>query len=60
VSKDKVKKKDGTLTKKYRDLPRYPVIFKYEDDFKDSFKSIMYVALVDFKKELKTKLRSNR
>jgi hypothetical protein len=60
VSKDKVKKKDGTLTKKYRDLPRYPVIFKYEDDFKDSFKSIMNVALVDFKKELKTKLRSNR
>tara|TARA_R110000772_G_C13310332_1_gene440706 strand:- start:104124 stop:104306 length:183 start_codon:yes stop_codon:yes gene_type:complete len=60
MAKDKVKKKDGTLTKKYRDLPRYPVIFKYEDDFKNSFKGVMGVAMVSFKKELKKKLISNR
>lgn len=54
-----VKKKDGTLTKKYRDLPRYPVIIKYEDDFKNSFKTMMAVGLKDFGRELKKKLNVN-
>ena len=49
----KIKKKDGTLTKKYRDLPRYPVILKYEGDFKEGYKAIMGVAIKDFTKKLK-------
>ena len=53
----KIKKKDGTLTKKYRDLPRYPVINAYESDFKDGFTSIIGVAIKDFSRELKKKLK---
>lgn len=54
---DKVKKKDGTLTKKYKDLPRYPVILEYEKDFKNSFEVMMRISLKDFKRELKKKLK---
>ena len=55
----KIKKKDGTLTKKYRDMPRYNVIASYESDFKDGFTSVMGVAIKDFTRELKKKLKIN-
>lgn len=52
----KVKKKDGTLTKKYRDMPRFPVILAYEKDFKDGYSTMLQLGIADFTRELKKKL----
>jgi len=41
------KRKDGKLKKKYHDLPRFPVIYKYEGDFKDSFKAMTNMLVKD-------------
>lgn len=38
--------------KRYKDAPRYPVIYQYEADFKDGWKGIMKVGLTEFKLEL--------
>jgi hypothetical protein len=34
--------------KKYHDAPRYPVIYQYEDDFKDNWKRMLKVAIAEF------------
>ena len=41
------------MAKKYRDQPRYPLINKYEDDFKRNWSSIMKLGLKDFEEQLK-------
>lgn len=46
------KKKDGTLKKKYHDLPRYPVIYKYEADFKNNFQSMSNLLVMDITKNI--------
>ena len=44
--------------KRYRDAPRYPVIYAYEDDFKNSWRDIMKVALKDVSVRLEKELSS--
>lgn len=46
------KKKDGTLKAKYKDMPRYKVIFGYEDSFKDNFKKLSQNMSKDIVKEI--------
>lgn len=42
--------------KKYKDAPRYKVIVKYEDDFKDNFSNILNVMVKDIDKTIKKML----
>ena len=43
----KVRQKNGKLKKKYHDLPRFPVVYKYEADFKDGFKAMSDMLVKD-------------
>ena len=46
-------KKDGTLKAKYKDLPRYDLIYKYEDYFRDQFNN----TLKQIKQDLDSKMK---
>lgn len=50
----KFKKKDGTLKAQYKDLPRYDLIYKYEDHFRAQFDN----TLRQIKKDINKKLES--
>jgi hypothetical protein len=49
----KEKQKNGKLKKKYHDLPRFPVVYKYEADFKEGFKGMSDLLVKDIGKTLK-------
>lgn len=40
-------KKDGTLKKQFKDLPRYPVIYEYEKIFKDNYINVLKKMTLD-------------
>lgn len=46
------KKKDGTLKKKYKDLPRFKAINGYEGKFKTGYKKLMKSMVLDVSKKL--------
>jgi hypothetical protein len=52
---ESVKRKDGTLKAKYKDLPRYKLIPTYEDYFRGEFDKMMS----DLNKEVFTFIRNN-
>lgn len=37
---------------KYKDVPRFPVIYEYEDQFKDSYKNTLFSMVADIGKKL--------
>lgn len=39
--------------KRYKDLPRYPAIYGYEDDFKKSFSQILKATVKEVGNKLK-------
>jgi hypothetical protein len=51
---ESVKRKDGTLKAKYKDLPRYKLIVTYEDYFRGEFDQM----LSDLNKEVFTFIRN--
>lgn len=53
AEKSEFKKQDGTLKKKYADMPRYDLIPKYEDHFVKEFNSM----LKDTQKELVSEMQ---
>jgi len=50
--KSKIKDKNGKLLKKYRDMPRFPVILKYEKSFTDNFSSLINSMNKDLLKKI--------
>lgn len=48
------KKKDGTLKKEYKDLPRYRAIFGYEKEFTDNFEKQYKSMSKEIVKEIAT------
>lgn len=46
-----LKSADG-IDLKYKDVPRYPVIYEYEDEFKNSYKKTLNSMVLDIGKKL--------
>lgn len=56
----KIQKNDGTLRKKYRDMPRYRVIFGYEKSFTDNFEDLSKQMVKEVIKEITTVVKMNK
>jgi len=54
MAKENPKKKDGTLKKKYKDLPRFKAINGYEGKFKEGYRKILKSMILDVSKNLTT------
>ena len=45
-------KNDEGVDLKYKDVPRYPTIYEYEDQFKNSYKNELFSMVADIGKKL--------
>ncbi len=49
---ESAKKQDGTLKKKYKDMPRFKAIYGYENQFKSSYDKILRNMTMEISKTL--------
>ena len=44
--------------KRYKDAPRFPIIYTYEDEFKNSYKTHLNMMMIDLSKEMIKQLKT--
>lgn len=56
----KIQNKNGTLKKRYKDMPRYRVIFGYEESFTNKFEKLSKQMVKEVIKEIATVVGINK